>query len=101
MVSFREFSNKLWPANWSKWIWIGLAVVSALRFYYVQEMIAALIIFSILFVAMAIALLVIFLLDRIGQQVLIWTEVGVIRLWHWVVDAIEGIRGDFPLRLRL
>jgi hypothetical protein len=52
MVMLREFANKIWPKNWSKWIWIGLAVVaSALRFYYVQEMIAALMIFSVLFMA--------------------------------------------------
>jgi len=31
----------------TKWVWIGLTAVLALRFYYVREMIAALMIFSV------------------------------------------------------
>jgi hypothetical protein len=48
MISFRRLSE-LVRTN-KKWIWIGLATVPAIRLCYVQEMIAALIMFSVLFV---------------------------------------------------
>jgi hypothetical protein len=75
----------------TKWLWIGLAAVLALRFYYVREMIAALIIFSVLFAAGAIVALAVFLLDRISQQIVIWAEAGVRPVAHWVTDTAEGI----------
>ena|ERR1051326_2313193 len=90
MTSFKQCANKLWLPKWAKWIWIGLAV-PATRLYYVQEMIAALIIFSVLFIAVAIALLIIFLLDRASQQLMVWAEKGIALLTHWAVQAIEHI----------
>ena len=75
----------------TKWIWIGLVAAVALRFYYVREMIAALVIFSVLFAAGAIVALAVFLVDRLSQQIVIWAEVGVRPVVHWVSDATEGI----------
>ena len=75
----------------TKWMWIGLAAVLALRFYYVREMIAALIIFSVLFAAGAIVVLAVFLVDRLSRQIVIWVEAGVRPVAHWVTDAAEGI----------
>jgi hypothetical protein len=75
----------------TKWIWIGLAAALALRFYYVREMIAALVIFSVLFAAVAIVALAVFLVDRLSQQIVIWAEAGIRPVVHWVSDATEGI----------
>ena len=55
-----------------KWILLGLAALAAIRLYQVQEMIAALAIFSILFALAAGAALTLFLLDRAGQRTLAW-----------------------------
>ena len=73
-----------------RWIWIGLAAIPSLRIYYVQEMIAAVIIFSVLFLAVSLVVLIIFLLDRASQQIAVWAEVGDARLVHWVVETVEA-----------
>ena len=91
VISFRQLSHELAGTNRKKWIWIGLAAVPAMRLYYVQEMIAALIIFSVLFVGAATAVLIIFLLDRVSQRIVAWAEPGIARVAHSVVEAVEGI----------
>ena len=45
-------------------------------------MIAALIMFSVLFVGVATVVFVIFLLDRASQHAMMWAEAGVARLVH-------------------
>jgi hypothetical protein len=75
----------------TKWIWIGLAAALALRVYYIREMIAALMIFSVLFAAGAVVALAVFLVDRLSQQIVIWAEAGIRPVAHWVSDATEGI----------
>ena len=82
MISLRQLSQKLARTDAKKWIWIGLAAVPAIRLYYVREMLAALIMFSVLFVAAATIALLIFLLDRASQHAMIWAEAGVARLAH-------------------
>jgi hypothetical protein len=91
VISFRQLPHKLSATNRKKWIWIGLAAVPAIHLYYVQEMIAALIIFSVLFVGAATAVLIIFLLDRASQLITAWAEPGVARVIRSVVDVVEGI----------
>jgi hypothetical protein len=60
------------------WILVGLITIGATRVYYVREMLAALIIFSILFaIAATIVLslfLILFLLDRTSRLALGWIE---------------------------
>ena len=73
-----------------KLTWIGLAAVLAIRLYYVQGMIAALIIFAVLFVGVATVVLVILLLDRASQQIVVWAEAGIARLVHWIVQASKA-----------
>jgi hypothetical protein len=87
MISFRQLLDKLGR----KWIWIGLAAVPAIRLYYVQEMIAALIIFSVLFVGASTVVLILYLLDRASEHITAWAEVGVARVVRRVVDAVENI----------
>ena len=57
-----------------KWMWIGLAVVVALQFYYVQEMIAAFVVLAVLFALIAGAGLLVFLVDRASDRTLGWVE---------------------------
>ncbi len=88
MISFAQLSRKLLA---SKWTWISLVAVPAMRFYYVQEMVAALMIFSVLFLGISTVALVVFLLDRATQQVAVWTEAGVAWLVHSVAGAVESV----------
>jgi hypothetical protein len=55
-----------------KWIWIGLAAFVALRTYIVQEMLVALVLFTIAFVVFAIVALVLYVVDSAGQWGLGW-----------------------------
>src|ERR1019366_10127150 len=55
-----------------KWMWIGLAALVALRMYFVQELLAALVLFTIAFVVFAIIALMLYLVDRAGQWGLGW-----------------------------
>jgi hypothetical protein len=91
VTSIKQLPHKLPAIFRTKWIWIGLAATLALRFYYVREMIAALMIFSVLFAAVAIVALAVFLVDRLSQQIVIWAEAGVRPVVHWVSDATEGM----------
>lgn len=91
MISLKHLQDKL-PAITNvmfrtKWIWAGLAIILALRFYYVREMIAALMIFSVLFAAGALLVLAVILLDRVSQQIAVWAEAGA----HWVGAAAEAL----------
>ncbi len=90
MISFTRLSHKLAGTDRKKWIWIDLAAAPTIRLYYVREMIAALIIFSVLFVGAATVVLIIFLVDRVSQQIVVWAEAGVTRLVHRVVDASKA-----------
>ena len=53
---------------------IALIAVAATQDYYVREMLAALIIFSVLFALVAAIVLTLFLLDRASQLALGWIE---------------------------
>lgn len=68
MISLRSVSK----SKARKWILLGLAALAAIQLYYVQEMIAVLAIFSVLFALAAGAVLTLFLLDRAGQRTLAW-----------------------------
>jgi predicted lysophospholipase L1 biosynthesis ABC-type transport system permease subunit len=50
-----------------KWLWIGLAALVALQIYFVQEMLAALILFTGVFIACALIALVFYLIDRASR----------------------------------
>jgi uncharacterized membrane protein YraQ (UPF0718 family) len=80
MTPFRSLASKLFQRKTQKWILLGLALLVWLQVYYVQEMIAALIVFSVLFVAVCLVLLVIFLLDRASQHTVTWAKPGAARV---------------------
>jgi hypothetical protein len=50
-----------------KWLWIGLGAFVALQIYFVQEMVAALMLFTGLFIVCAIIALVLYLVDRASR----------------------------------
>ena len=57
-----------------RWMWIGLGVFVALQVYFVQEMLAALALFTGVFVVLAMIALVLYLIDRAGQWSLGWAS---------------------------
>ncbi len=71
LKSVRELKSK-------KWLWFGLAALAAMQLYYVQEMIAALVLFSILFVVAVIVAAVVLTLDWASQNAVAWAEPRVI-----------------------
>jgi hypothetical protein len=75
------------------WIWIGLGFVAglAMHIYYVQEMLAALTIVSVLFVGASIAAVAIFVLVRASKPIIAWTTPNALRVAHWGVDAVQGV----------
>lgn len=73
LKSVRELKNK-------KWLWFGLAALAAMQLYYVREMVAALLLFSILFVVAAIVALVVLTLDWASQNAVAWAEPRVIQV---------------------
>jgi uncharacterized membrane protein len=53
---------------------MSLAAVAALQVYFVREMMAALVLFSVLFAVVAVAVLLVYLFDRAGQRTMAWAE---------------------------
>lgn len=90
MISWERLSHKL-SLRRMKWLWIGLAALPALRLYYVREMVAALMIFSVLFAGAALIVLIFFLLDIASQRVVVWMEAGVVRALGWVNDSAKDV----------
>lgn len=57
-----------------KWLWISVAALAAAQIYFVRELLAAMIIFSAVFVIGAIVALVIYFVDRASQKTVQWAE---------------------------
>ena len=57
-----------------KWLWIGLGTLVALQVYFVQEMVAALMLFTGIFAVCAIIALVLYLIDRASRWGLDFAE---------------------------
>ena len=100
MISFKQLSKKASPIT-SKisrktWIWIGLGVAAlpALRIFYVQEMLAALIGFSVFFAVIYIVVFAIFLLVRVAKPIIVSAKPKVGRAAQWSVEAAEGVAQD-------
>jgi hypothetical protein len=50
-----------------KWLWFALGAFVALQIYFVQEMVAALMIFTGIFIVCAVIALVLYLIDRASR----------------------------------
>ena len=84
MKSLQELHTK----KARKWLWISLAVLAALQLYFVQEMMAALFLFSVGFVVVATAVLALYLFDRASQRTMDWAKPQTLRVAHLVRRAI-------------
>ena len=68
----QKFSQRFSEKKARKWMWAGLAAFVALQIYFVQEMVAALILFTGVFVIVAFLALVMYLVDQAGQWSIGW-----------------------------
>ncbi len=88
-------SSEVRARRWKKWLWIGIptiAAVAAFQLYFVQEIIAALLLFTVLFVVVGFIVAVLWLIDRAGQRTVAWAEPQtrqVARLARRGVAAVE------------
>ena len=86
----RRLSKKAWL------VLIGVAGVAAARFYRVQEMLAALLLFAILYGCIEIVLLIAFVLDRAGEALVEFLEalgkdvLHQVRAWRTVAAPRSG-----------
>lgn len=53
---------------WRKWLWVFLGAVLVGQMYYVREMLAALVLFALLFVVVGTVAGVVYLLGRAGES---------------------------------
>jgi len=77
-----------------KWLWYGLAALAAVQLYFVQEMMAALVLFSVLFAVASAVVVLVYLFDRASQRAMAWAESqGMLaaryaqRTWAWVEEV--------------
>jgi hypothetical protein len=62
------------PRKIFKWIFLTITALIAMRLFFVKELIAAFLIFSVLFALLAAVVLVLVLLDHVFQTALSWVE---------------------------
>ena len=91
MISFAEFSRKLSAFSGKKWVLIGIGFVAglAVHIYYVQELLAGVILFSLLFVCVYVAALAVLFLLRASKPVMAWAAPYASRAGRWCVDSAE------------
>ena len=98
MISLKSVPSNNKKKSAKKWLGYGLAAGAALQLYYVQEMIAALIIFAVLFAVVAVGALFLFVLDSVGQRTVAWAEP---RTSRFARTAHRGWELSLPLRRKL
>ena len=57
-----------------KWMWISLTALALVQLNFVQELLAAMIIFTAVFSVFAVIAVLLFLLDRASQRTVAWVE---------------------------
>jgi uncharacterized membrane protein HdeD (DUF308 family) len=94
VTSPKEVSDK----KARKWLWYVLIALAAVQVYYVQEMLAALILFAIFFGVALVVVGVLFALDLAGQRAAEWAEPQAVKTAH-VVAQKWTVMGDFRKKL--
>jgi hypothetical protein len=91
VISFAEFLHKLSAFSGKKWVLIGIGFVAglAVHIYYVQEILAALILFSLLFVGAYVVALAVFFLADATKPVMAWAAPYAGRAGRWCLDSGE------------
>ncbi len=74
-----------------KYLWIGLAIVAGLQFYYVREMIAAFVVLGVIFAVIAGAGLLVFLVDRASERTLSWVENTALAVLHTARRSVSSV----------
>lgn len=82
MISPKALSERLRDKKNRKWLWIALAAVVAFRTYYVKEMLAAFILFAVLFAITTVVVGVLYALDLAGQRAAEWAEPQAVKTAH-------------------
>ena len=82
-----------------KWMWIGLAALIALQIYYVREMLAALLIFAVLFAFGAAIAFVLFLFDQASQKTVEWAEPQAKRAAHAARRGVAHVEEEISKRI--
>ena len=67
--------KKIWHRKSFRWMFLAIGVLGALNLYFVQQLIAAFLIFSALFACLACFLVIVFLIDHVARTALGWAEV--------------------------
>ena len=57
-----------------KWVFVGLGALFVVQLYFVQELVAALLLFGALFLAVAVVASLIFVAHEGGQRAVAWIE---------------------------
>ena len=70
VIPFKSISEK----KARKWMWFGLAALAAIQIYFVQELLAALLLFAVLFALLLGVALILFLFGRAGDSALSWAQ---------------------------
>lgn len=91
VISFAELFRKLSAFCGKKWVLIGVGFVAglAVHTYYVQEILAGLILFSLLFVVAYAVALAVFFLARASKPVIAWAAPYAGRAGRWCVESAE------------
>lgn len=74
-----------------KWLWIGLAALAAIQLYFVRELLAALLLFTILFAIVAFVAVVVFVIDQAGQRTMAWVEPQTKKVAEQVAGKTSGV----------
>lgn len=74
-----------------KWLWIGLAALAAIQLYFVRELLAALLIFTILFAIVTFIAVVLYVIDQAGQRTMAWVEPQTKKVAEQVAGKASGV----------
>jgi hypothetical protein len=96
-VEFRQVWNE---KKARKWMWAALLIFVALQVYFVQEMLAALILFTVIFAIFAAIALALYLADRAGQWSLGWASEHTSPAWQWTRRAWHAVEAVSKKQIR-
>lgn len=95
MSSLKWLRDKKIP----KWLWIGLAALVAIQMYFVQEMLAALFIFAVLFGLCTAVAVILFLFDQASLRTAAWAEPQAKRAAHAAHRGLVHLEEEISKKL--
>ncbi len=73
-LASKDASERKKEDPWRKWLWRVLVAALILQTYYVREMLAALAVFTILFIVVAVVAGIVYVLGRAGEITILLAE---------------------------